>query len=92
MPAPKDLKVTISTLRKDPMAILRGARGRTVAVTRNGKVAAYFLSARAYDRLMDKMEDLEDVITVYERMGEPGIPTTIDELMERYGSEGEGEK
>lgn len=92
MSAPKDLKVTISTLRKAPMEILRRAHGRPVAVTRQGKVVAYFFSARAYDRLMDEMEDLEDVITVYERMGEPGIRTTIEELMERYGSEGKEEE
>lgn len=85
------LTATIAELRRGPMKVLRRARGRPMPITSRGKTVAYFLSKRAYDRLMDDMENLELVTISRERMGEPGIPTTIEELLKRYGSERDGE-
>jgi prevent-host-death family protein len=89
MPARKFARATISNLKKDPMEMLRFARGRPLEITSHGKTVASLLSARAYERLMDTMEDLRDVITVYERIVEPGIPTTIEELMKKHENDPE---
>lgn len=93
MSGSRNKTATISELRKSPMAVLRQARGRPLPITSRGKTVAYFLSKRAYDRLMDEMDDIELVTIARERMGEPGIPTTTEELREKYGlGGGKGEK
>tara|TARA_R110002074_G_scaffold96092_2_gene208977 strand:- start:190 stop:462 length:273 start_codon:yes stop_codon:yes gene_type:complete len=82
----KMLVSTVSDLRNGPIKVLRAANGRVVSVLRRGKIVGYFMSRRSYERLMDRIEDLEDKMLVYERKGGPFRRTTIEELRDLYGS------
>ena len=51
--------VSMTDLRRNPSGILEDAGDLPVAVLNHNRPAAYLLSARAYEALLDKLEDAE---------------------------------
>ncbi|MEB3354061.1 MAG: plasmid stabilization protein [Cyanobacteriota bacterium] len=51
--------VSISEHKKNPMATLAAGEGMAVAVLNRNEPAVYCLPTRAYEELMDLVEDLE---------------------------------
>ncbi|WP_255144487.1 type II toxin-antitoxin system Phd/YefM family antitoxin [Synechococcus sp. EJ6-Ellesmere] len=51
--------VSISEHKKNPMATVAAGEGMTVAVLNRNEPALYCVPARAYEELMDLVEDLE---------------------------------
>lgn len=51
--------VSISELKKNPMAIVAAGDGMPVAVLNRNEPAFYCVPAKAYEQLMDLVEDLE---------------------------------
>ena len=61
-----------------------------VHLTRHGQQAVVIISAAEYERMMEAMEDLEDIRAADEAMAEirAGAPTfTLDEVMAELGLE-----
>ena len=75
-----DCSTSISELKKNPMAIVEQGEGFPVAVLNRNQPAFYCVPAKAYEILMDKLEDAELVELVKERMGQPEIEVDINDL------------
>lgn len=72
--------VSMTDLRRNPSGILEDAGDSPVAVLNHNKPAAYLLSARAYEALLDKLEDFELTKIVKERQGRDTVRVTLEEL------------
>jgi len=70
----------LTDLRRNPSGILEDAGDSPVAVLNHNKPAAYLLSARAYEALLDKLEDFELTKIVKERQGSETVKVTLEDL------------
>lgn len=75
-----DSSVSISDLKKNPSAVIEAAEGFPVAVLNRNTPSAYLVPAKAWEALMDRLEDIELAEIVRQREGEIGIPVNIDDL------------
>lgn len=75
-----DTGVSISDLKKNPSAVIEAAGGFPVAVLNRNTPAAYLVPAKAWEALMDRLEDIELAEIVRARSGEVGVPVNIDDL------------
>lgn len=75
-----DVSAGISELKKNPMAIVEQGEGFPVAILNRNEPVFYAVPARAYEALMDKLEDVELAKLVHDRKGEAVIAVDIDEL------------
>ena len=50
---------SVSELKKNPMATVAAGEGFPVAILSHNEPAFYCVPARAYEALMDKLEDME---------------------------------
>ncbi len=71
---------SISELKKNPMAVVEQGDGFPVAVLNRNQPAFYCVPAKAYELLMDKLEDLELMQIVEERKNQPEIKVSINDL------------
>jgi antitoxin StbD len=72
--------VSISDLKKNPSAIIDAAGGLPVAVLNRNKPAAYLVPAKAWEALMERLDDVELAEIVRARVGEAVIEVSIDDL------------
>ncbi len=76
-----DTGVSISELKKNPSAVIEAAGGFPVAVLNRNTPAAYLVPAKAWEELMDRLEDIELAEIVKAREGETPIDVDIEELL-----------
>ena len=72
--------VSISDLKKNPSAIIEAAEGFPVAILNRNVPAAYLVPAKAWEALMDQLEDIELAEIVRERTNEVGIKVKLEDL------------
>lgn len=72
--------VSMTDLRRNPGGILEDAGDSAVAVLNHNKPAAYLLSAKAYEALLDKLEDAELAKIVKERRGGKTVKVKLEDL------------
>ena len=72
--------VSISDLKKNPSAVIEAAGGFPVAVLNRNTPAAYLVPARAWEELMDRLEDIELAEIVRARADQPRIRVGLGEL------------
>ena len=75
-----DTSVSITELKRNPSAVIDAAEGEAVAVLVHNKPSAYLVPARTYQRMLDRLEDLELAELVRARAKERRIKVTLDEL------------
>jgi antitoxin StbD len=75
-----DNSTSISELKKNPMAVVKQGDGFPVAVLNRNQPAFYCVPAAAYERLMEKLEDLELAQLVRERENQPEVDVSWDDL------------
>lgn len=75
-----DSGVSISELKRNPSAVIEAAGGFPVAVLNRNTPAAYLVPAKAWEELMDRLEDIELARIVREREGQEEIEVSIDDL------------
>ncbi len=77
-----DLSASITELKKNPSALLKQASGEPVVILNHNKPTAYLIPAKAYEALMDRLEDLELGAIVRQRAVEKpdAIEVDLDEL------------
>ena len=75
-----DISVSVSELKKNPMAVINAGEGFPVAVLNRNKPAFYCIPAEAYELLIDKLEDIELAAIVEERKDQPEIEVSLSEL------------
>jgi len=72
--------VSISDLKKNPSAVIEAAEGFPVAVLNRNVPVAYLIPAKAWEALMDRLEDIELAEIVRERANEVGIKVNLEDL------------
>ncbi|MEE9433618.1 MAG: type II toxin-antitoxin system prevent-host-death family antitoxin [Sphingorhabdus sp.] len=75
-----DAGVSISDLKKNPSAVIKAADGFPIAILNRNTPAAYLIPAKAWEAIMDRLDDIELAEIVKARAGEVGIPVNIDDL------------
>lgn len=75
-----DKTVSVTELKRNFAAIITEAEDGAVAILNHNKPEAYLLPAAYYERLLERLEDLEDAKLVKERMDGPFVPVELDEL------------
>lgn len=75
-----DVSAGISELKKNPMAVIAQGEGSPVAILNRNEPVFYAVPARAYEELMDKLEDVELAAIVRARLNDSEIEISLDEL------------
>lgn len=75
-----DISAGISELKKNPMAVVQQGDGAPVAILNRNEPVFYAVPAKAYELLMDKLEDLELAAIVKERENQPEIEVSVNDL------------
>ena len=71
---------SISELRKNPMGTVATGEGFPVAILNRNVPAFYCVPAKAYEALMDKLEDVDFSAIADARENQPEIEVNLDEL------------
>lgn len=72
--------VSVSDLKKNPSAVIEAADGFPVAILNRNTPSAYLVPAKAWEELMDRLEDIELAEIVRRRAGQEEIEVSIDHL------------
>ncbi len=72
--------VSITELKRNPSAVIDAADNEAVAVLVHNKPSAYLVPARAYQDLLERLDDLELAELVRTRAKERRIKVTLGEL------------
>jgi len=75
-----DVTAGISELKKNPTAVVEQGEGFPVAILNRNEPVFYAVPAKAYEIMMDKLEDIELAELVKQRANEPIIEISIDDL------------
>jgi len=75
-----DSGVSISELKKNPTAVIEAAGGFPVAVLNRNTPAAYLVPAKAWEELVDRLEDIELAEIVRARANESPVEVSLDDL------------
>lgn len=72
--------VSVTELERNLSAIIDSAGNEAVAITYRDKLEAYLLSVEHYEKLLERVEDLEDIKLAHERANGPFVDVQIDDL------------
>lgn len=75
-----EVTASVSELKRNPMGTVAAGDGATVAILNRNEPAFYCVPAKAYEAMMDRLEDLELNALADSRAGEAVIKVTLDEL------------
>ncbi|HEV2555997.1 MAG TPA: plasmid stabilization protein [Bosea sp. (in: a-proteobacteria)] len=75
-----DMTASVSELKRNPMGTVAAGDGATVAILNRNEPAFYCVPARAYEALMERLEDAELNAIADARAGQPIVKVTLDEL------------
>lgn len=71
---------SVSELKKDPMGTVAAGEGFPVAILNRNQPAFYCVPAKAYEALMNKLEDMELNAVADARKGQAIVRVKLDEL------------
>jgi antitoxin StbD len=72
--------VSITELKRNPSAVIEAADGESVATLVHKKPSAYLVPAETYQRLMERLEDLELAELVRTRRSKRRVKVNLNEL------------
>ncbi|HWH87383.1 MAG TPA: type II toxin-antitoxin system prevent-host-death family antitoxin [Pseudomonas sp.] len=75
-----DMAVSISELKKNPSAVLKGANAGAVAILNHNRVMGYMVSADVYEALVERLDDLELMQIARSRDHETPMPVNLHDL------------
>jgi antitoxin StbD len=75
-----DISASVSELKKDPMGTVSAGEGFPVAILNRNEPVFYCVPAKAYEALMDRIEDLELNAIADARAGQAVIEVELDAL------------
>lgn len=71
---------SISELKKNPMGTVAAGEGATVAILNRNEAAFHCVPAKAYEALLERLDDLELNAVADARQDDPVIKVTLDDL------------
>ncbi|MGO1164056.1 plasmid stabilization protein [Brucella sp. C7-11G] len=75
-----EMTASVSELKKNPMRTVAAGEGAAVAILNRNEPAFYCVPARAYEALLDRLEDIELNAIADTRANAPVIMVALDEL------------
>ena len=75
-----EVSASISELKTNPMKVVASGNGMPIAVLNHNEPAFYCVPAAAYEAMMELLDDVELLRIVKERMNEPAITVSLDDL------------
>lgn len=75
-----ETSASVSELKKNPMGTVAAGEGFPVAILNRNEPAFYCVPAKAYEALMDRLEDLELNAIADSRAGQSIVKVKLDEL------------
>ena len=75
-----EMTASVSELKKNPMGTVAAGDGFAVAILNRNEPAFYCVPAKAYEALMDKIEDLELNALADARANEKVIKVVLNDL------------
>jgi antitoxin StbD len=72
--------VSVTDLRRDPSGILESAGDMPIAVLNHNRPTAYLLSAKAYETLLEKLDDVSLINLVKSRRGGKTVKVKLEDL------------
>lgn len=75
-----NITVSITELKRNFASIIQQADDSPVAILNHNKPEAYLIPAAHYERLLARLEDLEDEKLLQERANGPFVEVSIDDL------------
>lgn len=71
---------SVSELKRNPMGTVAAGEGFPVAILNRNEPAFYCIPAKAYETLMNRLEDLELNVIADTRQGQAEIEVSLDDL------------
>ena len=71
---------SVTELKKNPMRTVAAGEGFPIAILNRNEPAFYCVPAKAFEAMMDRLEDMELLAIVEARRGQPRIRVKLDEL------------
>jgi antitoxin StbD len=71
---------SVSELKRDPMGTVAIGEGAAVAILNRNEPAFYCVPAKAYEAMMEMLDDAELNAMINSRKGEPVIKVSLDDL------------
>ena len=75
-----DMSASITELKKNPMLTVAAGEGFPVAILNRNEPVFYCVPAKAYEALIDYLEDLELNVIADSRKGQATIRVSLDDL------------
>ena len=75
-----DIAASISELKANPMIVVASCEGLPIAVLNRNEPAFYCVPAKAYEAMMELIEDMELLDLVKERADEESVKVSLDDL------------
>jgi antitoxin StbD len=75
-----EVTASISELKKNPMGTVAAGEGFPVAILNRNEPAFYCVPAKAFEAMMDRLEDIELNAIADARKGEERIRVDLDEI------------
>ena len=75
-----EVAASITELKANPMKVAGSAYGDPVAILNRHEPAFYCVPAEIYEKMMDRLEDLELLQLVQERNSEESVSVILDDL------------
>ena len=75
-----DMAASISELKANPMKVVASGEGLPIAVLNRNEPAFYCVPAKAYEAMMELIEDMELVELAKERANEESVKVSLDDL------------
>jgi antitoxin StbD len=76
-----DVSAGISEFKKNPMAVISQGDGAPIAILNRNKPVFYAVPAKAFEILIDKLEDVELAAIVEARKDQPEVEVNIDDYV-----------
>lgn len=75
-----EVTASISELKRNPMGTVAAGEGFPVAILNHNEPAFYCVPAKAFEAMMDIIEDAELNAIADARMGQPRVRVNLDEI------------
>lgn len=74
------MTASVSELKRNPMGTVAAGEGAPVAILNRNEPAFYCVPARAYEAMMERLDDIELNAIADARSDQPIVKVTLDEL------------
>lgn len=75
-----EVTASVSELKKNPMGTVAAGEGFAVAILNRNEPAFYCVPAKAFEAMMDRLEDIELNAIADARVGEKRVRVNIDDI------------